>query len=99
MAQLGGGDSGHADEFAPMGLTGDDRHCGLGNAQCLREKLNARLIRTSLQRRSSEVDFERVSQFTGYDIAACSRLDLNSEGDAFGSFKDGNHVLYDKQSR
>jgi hypothetical protein len=26
-------------------------------------------------------------------------LDLNSEGDAFGSFKDGNHVLYDKQSR
>jgi hypothetical protein len=26
-------------------------------------------------------------------------LDLNSEGDAFGSFKDGNHVLYDKQIR
>ena len=82
-----------------MGLTGDDLYCGFWNTQRLREKLNARLVRTAVQRRRSDVDFQRVSQFTDQNIAARPRLDFDGECDAFGSFMDANHVLYDKQSR
>src|SRR5579872_321263 len=89
----------HAHDLIPAGLASGNGNGRSRHLQKFREEFNAGPVRSSLDRRSSKRNLQRVAEFAGNRVLLRTWMNLDRKANSTVGFMKGNHAFLPSENR